>query len=83
MGKDHRPVDFYVVRLLPKGWGICGFPEKSWAWKERREGTKPPTKKCRNIFDDSAEENKTQGMQRRKPKLSKISTECLGQGVNG
>lgn len=50
---------------------------------KKEEGTKPPTKKCHNIFDDSAEENKTQGMQRRKPKLSEISTECLGQGVNG
>lgn len=59
-----------VAHRTDKEWGIGGFPRRSWMWKERRESPKLPTKEYHNIPGDSAKENKTQGMQRKKSTVS-------------
>lgn len=71
----------YVAHCTAKGTGeSVDFLE---AWCVERKKRRPQTaKKCRNTCDDSAEENKTGGRWRKKPKLSQISTESLRQGMN-
>jgi hypothetical protein len=61
--------------------GRCGKIKKK---KKKREREKRPqtAKKCHNTFDDRAEENKTQGRQGKKTKVSLVSIQCLGQGMN-